>query len=402
MMAEDLKIVLIGAGVAGGVIARGLRKFDVEVSLIEQVSPLDHASAGNGLNIGPNALKALALVLPEFGADLRAASLPWQRWHAALASGTPLYEIPLTSVAECSGVRIRWAELYRIAREPLAQLIRFDHRCVSIQISGKRGRAEVALERVADGRREIVDDADLVIACDGRYSQVRQNLKGSPATRYLGVGNFRLLIGDNGASGIDDLEQYYNGPNRLLSFRLADGKVYLSGNFPVEPSTDIQDEEKTAEAIRRMYLPTAGRVEPHCAFLVDAACAGVDRMHWSRAQEIDTQFCDDSGQVLFVGDSAHAMAPTLGQGASQAIEDGCVFLSLFEAMYHSRDFSVPDFTRAYERLRLERVEFVKRFSWEASAPLLAGSDPVESNRDKSGSEYFGKLRRLYSEIPLAV
>ena len=126
----------------------------------------------------------------------------------------------------------------------------------------------------------------------------------------------------------------------------------------------------------------------------------IEALHWSRNQEIDTRFCDSTGHVLFVGDSAHAMAPTLGQGATQAIEDGCAFLSLF-ATYYDNGFNAPALTSAYDRLRRERIEFVKSFSWDASEPLLAGSDPVASNRRKLKPDYRSKLRRLYSDIALA-
>lgn len=394
-----LRIVLVGAGVAGGVIARGLRRLPgVEVILTEQVAAEDHAMAGNGLNIGPNALLALDTVLPDMAAELRAASLPWTRWQAGLINGAPLYEIPLADVAACSGIRIRWSELYRIAREPIADLTRFEHRFTGVEIDGDTSR--VTLERLIDGRQEIIPDVDLLIACDGRYSRVREQLCGAPSIQHLGVANFRLLIEDNGKTGIDDLEQWYCGPARLLFFRLKDGRVYLSGNNPLEPGAEITDDQKTADYLRRTYLPTSGPVEPRCAFLMDETCARVDTLHWSRAQEIDTRFHDSSGRVLFVGDCAHAMAPTLGQGATQAIEDGAAFLALFRAMLKRGRLRVPALTAAYDRLRRERIEFVKRFSWDASEPLLIGRDPVATNRDRTTPAYHAKLRRMYTELGL--
>lgn len=393
-----MRVVLVGAGVAGGVIARGLRRFPgVEVLLVEQVAADDHASAGNGLNIGPNALWALEKVLPEVAAELRGSSLPWTRWHAGLADGTPLHVIPLADVAACSGIRIRWSELYRIARERVADVTRYDVRCAGVAFEAD-GKISLTTERLADGRQETVSEIDLLIACDGRYSRVREQLCGLPRVRQLGVANFRLLIDDRGAAAIEDLEQWYHGPSRLLAFRLADGRLYLSGNFPLEPGAEIAEHQKTAAYLRAAYLPASGPVEPKCAFLVEATCARLETLHWSRAQEIDTRFHDASGRVLFVGDSAHAMAPTLGQGATQAIEDGSAFLSLFETLYGSHTFSVSGLTAAYDRLRRPRIEFVKRFSWDASDSLLIGSDPVATNREKITPAYQAKLRRMYCDL----
>jgi salicylate hydroxylase len=392
-----LRVVIIGSGVAGGVIARGLRRLPgLEVTLIEQVAEHDHLMAGNGLNIGPNALLALSRVLPDMATELRAASLPWTRWQAGLISGAPLYEIPLADVAACSGIRIRWSELYRIARQPVADLTRYETRFTEVEIEA--GKPRITVERVADGRRETIRDIDLLIACDGRYSRVREQLCGAPSIQHLGVANFRLLIDDNGKTGIDDLEQWYCGPARLLFFRLKDGRVYLSGNNPLEPGAEITDEQKTVAYMRRAYLPASGPVEPRCALLMDETFAGADSLHWSRAQEIDTRFHDQSGRVLFVGDCAHAMAPTLGQGATQALEDGAAFVALFRTLSERGALDVAALTAAYDGLRRERIEFVKRFSWDASEPLLIGRDPVVTNRDRTTPAYHAKLRRMYTDL----
>ena len=393
-----MRVVLVGAGVAGGVIARGLRRMSgVEVTLVEQVAAEDHATAGNGLNVGPNALWALEKTLPEIAAELRQASLPWTRWHAALADGTPLYEIKLADVAECPGIRIRWSELYRVARQPVADRTHYSRRCVGVDFAAD-GRAALTLQRTDGGGHETIRDIDLLIACDGRYSRVRELLCGPPGIRHLGVANFRLLIDDGGAIAIDDLAQWYTGPNRLLGFRLADGRIYLSGNFPIEAGREIAEHEKTAAFLRAAYLPAAGPVAPECRFLVDATCDPEATLHWSRAQEIDVRFHDEARRVLFVGDSAHAMAPTLGQGATQAIEDGCAFVALFKATHGRRGFDVSALLETYDRLRRERIEFVRRFSWDASEPLLAGRDPVVTNRDRNGPAYRARLRRMYCEL----
>ncbi|RYY96568.1 MAG: FAD-dependent monooxygenase, partial [Comamonadaceae bacterium] len=57
-----MKIVIIGAGVAGAVLARGLATVPgIELLCLERVQPGDHAEAGTGLNVGPNAIKALRI-----------------------------------------------------------------------------------------------------------------------------------------------------------------------------------------------------------------------------------------------------------------------------------------------------------------------------------------------------
>jgi salicylate hydroxylase len=140
-------------------------------------------------------------------------------------------------------------------------------------------------------------------------------------------------------------------------------------------------------------------------WLLTGACAADTTLHWSRAQEIDTRFSDGSGRVLFVGDAAHAMAPTLGQGATMAIEDGAALVNLLREQWNAAGlrrerFDVPALVHAFTAMRSERVAFAKRFSWDASDTLRPGTDAVAGNRAKNGAAYRAGLAKLYLDTPL--
>ena len=254
-----MHVLIVGAGVAGGIIGRELCSHpDLDITLIEQVAADDHVTAGNGLNIGPNAIKALRRFAPDVANELEASSLPWTRWKASLVDGTPLYEIPLESVAENAGIRIRWSDLYRIARQPVASRTLFNHRCVGVNYATASPKLAIRIENRLDRTVWDICDVDLVIACDGRYSVIREYLGETARTRHIGISNFRLLLEDHGRSDIGDLEEWYNGPNRLLAFRLTDGRVYLSGNLPIVPGGEIDEWQKSSAGIRQAFLPEQG------------------------------------------------------------------------------------------------------------------------------------------------
>lgn len=112
-----MRIGIIGTGVAGSLLAEALLdKRGIEVTAFERVTPDDHAEAGTGLNVGPNAMKALRLHMPARHDALRDASLEWRRWFVDLTDGTRLFDLDLLDVAEEPGMRIRWSELYRLLR----------------------------------------------------------------------------------------------------------------------------------------------------------------------------------------------------------------------------------------------------------------------------------------------
>ena len=72
------RIVIAGAGIAGSLIASGLReRTDCELICLERVGPQEQGEAGTGLNIGPNAIKALGLHLPREAEAIVRNSLPW-------------------------------------------------------------------------------------------------------------------------------------------------------------------------------------------------------------------------------------------------------------------------------------------------------------------------------------
>ena len=126
---------------------------------------------------------------------------------------------------------------------------------------------------------------------------------------------------------IDDYEQWFNGPNRLLAFRVPPGHIYVAGAFPIPPDdADSRELEATPTPCAPLYhaAATAGRATRR-RWLIDTICENAADMHWARMQEHDaalspTRDCN----VLYLGDAAHGMVPTLGQGATQAIEDAAM------------------------------------------------------------------------------
>ena len=141
-----------------------------------------------------------------------------------------------------------------------------------------------------------------------------------------------------------------------------------------------------------------GEPSPQAAFLIDAITRHVDSIHWARLQQGSVAYGREPG-ILLVGDSAHPMVPTLGQGATQACEDACVVVEEIRlALAAGRPLAtVPE---RVEARRSERVRFVVDFSYEATDTMMAGADPVSGTLKKTEPAFRAKLERLYRDVPM--
>ncbi|MDR7095612.1 FAD-dependent monooxygenase [Hydrogenophaga laconesensis] len=394
------KIVIVGAGVAGSILVRRLAALPgVAVTCLERVAPDDHSEAGTGLNVGPNAIKALRACDPTLADEVIRQSLPWTQWRTSLADGTVLFDLPLARVADNAGIRIRWSELYRILRSGASPAIRYGCEVTSIGASPTDPhRTRVAWTE--NGQAHTIDGIDLLIGTDGRYSATRAAFSGLPEARHVGVAILRVLVQDRSQGLVDDYEQWFNRHHRLLAFRVPPDHIYIAGTYPIEPGAAIPDDWKTPEGMRRAFLPEGREASPAVRWLVNAMCEQTEHAHWARMQESDVRFVEPVRQVLYLGDSAHGMAPTLGQGATQAMEDASCAALLIEAAMRAGRHGVRDWLDAIDLARRERIRFAMELSVRATDTMLQGADPVAGARWKTEDPFIDDLTRLFRDVAL--
>jgi salicylate hydroxylase len=396
-----LRIAVVGAGVAGAIVAKGLATLpDVELLCFEQVGPDDALRHATALNVGPNALTVLRALDPALHQTVTAASYPWRRWQVSLANGELLLDLDLADFAPDPGIRIRWADLYRLVRAPIASLIRYRTRVTGLERQPD-GRLALACTDPS-GASAAVADVDLVIAADGRFSRLRELLFGAAPTRYLPVGMFRVMKADPAQRVIDDYAQWFAaGPVRLLAYRVPRDDVYIGGAVPLGSAETLDALRARPERLLEALMPP-GAPAPCAAYryLVDIVHAELGRIHWARQQEIAVAFRDPSGRVLLLGDAAHAMTTTIGQGATQAIEDAAVTVALAHAAaVRGRLDAIAELTAAVEAVRAPRIDAVMTLSRDATDTLLPGADPAAGTRAKAAPAFRARLAEVFGAPP---
>lgn len=390
------RILVAGAGIAGSLITFGLAdRDDIDLICVERVSADEHMDAGTGLNMGPNGLKALHQIMPERAQTIIANSLPWERWSISLTDGRVLMDLALSEVSDNPGIRIRWAELYALLREPIARRIVYG---AELKECGREeGGLSVGYVDKSDGSKKLIEGIELLVGGDGRYSQVREHFFGAEPPNFLGVCLYRLLFPMGDDCPINDYGQWFNGSNRLLAFRVPGDFVYCAGSFPILTDGNVLYVQKQPAALRASYMPSNGRPSAQAKYLIDSIERYADQIHWARLQDGTVRYTGEPG-VLLVGDAAHPMVPTLGQGATQAVEDACVVV---DEVTRALDFGEPlhRVPARVEQRRLDRAQFVVDFSREATDTMLSGADPVAGALKKLEPAFQNRLVRLYRDAP---
>ena len=159
-----MKIVIIGAGIAGSTLALALDRFGIEYQLIEQAS--EFSEVGAGIQLSPNGVRILEAL--GLGASLNAFSTePDFHKYSVWDTGETVLKTPLKPlVREAYGhayYHAHRADLIAALTERLnADSVRMNTRVVSIDQSDNGVR--VTLEG-----GEILD-ADLVVGADTRHA----------------------------------------------------------------------------------------------------------------------------------------------------------------------------------------------------------------------------------------
>ncbi|MET9972384.1 FAD-dependent monooxygenase, partial [Streptomyces sp. NPDC006356] len=183
-------------------------------------------------------------------------------------------------------------------------------------------------------------EADLVVAADGVRSAVRRVLfPDHPGTVYSGFTTWRVVIP---VPGVEFASHETWGPGRIWgSHPLKDGRVYAYA-AAITPAAEHAPDDEKAELLRRY-----GDWHDPIPAILDAA-RPEDVLRHDVHHIAEPLPAQHRGRVALVGDAAHAMPPTLGQGGNQAVEDAVVLA------HHCDDLA------AYTAARLPRTTAVAR------------------------------------------
>lgn len=305
----------------------------------------------------------------EVGAEIGGEVRNWE--------GEKILSLPAHVLRDRFGsanLAIHRADLQKLLYDALTRgTVRLDYEFVDFE-----HEPEGVLARFSDGREER---GDVLVGADGLYSVVRKEVLGDGPPRYAGFTAWRGIV--------EDAEELFpeglglNVWGRGTEFGLSNigrGRAYwyATANAP-EAGSDVPKGRKreVTERLRGYYEPLreiVGATKEENILRTDLYDRDPAKRWGAR-------------RVTLLGDAAHPMTPSLGQGACQAIEDAAV---LAQALCGTG--TVTERLRRYENERIGRTGSVVRRSRRMGKVMQTENPRICDLRDATARKIPTSLR----------
>ncbi|KAJ7483452.1 salicylate hydroxylase [Mycena latifolia] len=392
-LGATLRIVIAG-GMSGLATALALaQKGFMYVHLYEAASDLGFVGAG--IQVAPNLSRQLQRLgvweyMAQDSVDMKEASI------RACATNEELLNVKLTHVAERYGQPHRVAHRSALANalyegcKAAAPHITLHFRTAIVGIDFDNHRIQVR-ERGTDEERWV--DADVVLGADGIKSVVRKCMLARHGeqddAQDTGQAAYRImlrreqLVHDPELLVMLDSNSTFRwiGPQRhLIAYPISNHTIFNISttqpdvNFAAAPTATwtARADKGTMLKVYSDFCPTVRRMLE--LVTANEVCEWKLRVH----QPLKTWV---EGNVALLGDACHPTLPHLGQGASQAIEDGVVLALILSKLTDKDDIQTS--LLVYERLRKARTEYLVEQAAASGRDLPLTDPAAQAARDEA-------------------
>jgi 2-polyprenyl-6-methoxyphenol hydroxylase-like FAD-dependent oxidoreductase len=220
----NLRVLVVGGGIAGLAAARALLRRGIEPDVVERAAAW--SQPGAGMYLPANSVRALGALGLQAALLGRACVITRQRFldHR----GRELLEVDLSAVWGATG------PCAAISRRGLHEVLRE-------KIPVRLGTTVTALDDQGPLVHAVFDDGsagdyDLVVGADGVRSWVRTVVFGGAAPRFLGQASWRFLV--DGVAGVSAWTVRLGRGMAFLTIPLGGDRVYCYADVNAPAATD--------------------------------------------------------------------------------------------------------------------------------------------------------------------
>jgi 3-hydroxybenzoate 6-monooxygenase len=340
----DSSMLIAGGGIAGLATALALARQGLSCTVLEQSASF--SEIGAGVQLGPNALRALAAL------GLREAIAPLAFWPEKIAmrdtvTGAHLHEVALGEPFE-NRFRERYACVHRGdllklllgACRDHAQI----HLCNAANIRNISDQGEVVSVTTVDNRRF---EAEGLIGADGLWSTVRGVFWGTDTPRFSGDIALRALVPCT--DSVRDVTLWLGPQLHVVAYPVRAGSLMNLVAICENPEGahlrgwDVQ--------VPKTWLSKFAGHHPALDHLLGAAT------EWSAwaLHDRDPIHSWSKGRIALIGDAAHPCLQYLAQGACLALEDAVAIAKHLKHLNDHNDVSkASNPTHAFSAFSQER------------------------------------------------
>lgn len=324
-MGTTKKIIIIGGGIGGAATALALNHAGFDVSVYERTQELREVGAGIALWANAtHVLKQLGLL------------------EDAVRNGclTTNYQFNTQDGKELVNVSVDKFEL------PVIGIHRADlHKILCSQVASKFTLGQTFERLELDGAKVSVymksglhEEGDALIGADGLRSQVRTALFGETPPIYRNFTTWRGLTNYIPNSYRPGYIHEFLGRGKGFGFMmLGNNRMYWYAAAKTK-----QGQKHELEVMFQNWFST-----------IPELIAATDKANIIQTDLYDRVPSQPWGKknITLLGDAAHPMLPTLGQGACTALEDALVITKCLQEL--------DDITKAFEQYELQRFSRIK-------------------------------------------
>lgn len=309
-----MKIIIVGAGIAGLTLGLACQRQGMDVKLYEKASALQNI--GGGILLWPHGIRYLEwLGLADYWTPFK---VPIKGCYMTDNHGQKIFSQPYSQLYSLIDGEILPIDRSLLQQAMLSQLagnaLQLGKTCVAIENNSSQARVIFA-----DGTQ---DCADLIVGADGIHSAVRKSFKQETCLQYTHHCWWGGLVESRHVPNLALNEVYMAMGVGKMCIAWPTVNENFMWYLPVKmPLQDFIQEGDGQAQLQTLCAGWNADVQQ----IIDAP-SRVKKFHLPiNILPAQTHLSDN--RVVLIGDAAHTLGPILGQGASQAIEDVFVLMN---------------------------------------------------------------------------